>query len=231
MSNIRPSAIILLSSGLDSSVNLFAAQREYDVKLALTMDYGQRAAVKELESSENLCKSLGVKFQRIDLPWFQNLGTSALLSETRDLPQGTDVHLDSLSVSQQTAQKVWVPNRNGIFLQIAAGFAEALEASEVIVGFNSEEAATFPDNSHDFMKATDKALFYSTQNHVTITCFTAEMNKSQIVRYGIQLGVPFQKLWPCYFGQAQWCGVCESCQRFKRALELNGIDLFSKVGA
>ncbi|HPI39837.1 MAG TPA: 7-cyano-7-deazaguanine synthase, partial [Pseudobdellovibrionaceae bacterium] len=69
----------------------------------------------------------------------------------------------------------------------------------------------------------DRALFYSTQNHVEIRCFTVDMNKEHIVKLGTKLQVPWRHLWPCYFGEEQWCGTCESCQRFFRALQLNGI--------
>lgn len=124
-----------------------------------------------------------------------------------------------------TAQRVWVPNRNGIFLQIAGGFAEAMDANYVIVGFNAEEAATFPDNTKDFMEATDRSLFYSTQNHVKIFCYTVEMNKSQIIEFGKKLQIPWKNIWPCYFSNEKWCGQCESCLRFGNALKKNQIDL------
>lgn len=221
----RERAVVLLSSGLDSSVNLWAANKKYEVILALTIDYGQRAASKEIQSSQALCAQLKIPFKGLSLLWMKNFGGSALLDETLEVPQGPSVDINSLERSHETAQKVWVPNRNGIFLQIAAGFAESLRAKYVIVGFNAEEAATFPDNTKDFMEATDRSLFYSTQNHVQVKCFTADMTKTEIVQYGQNLGVPWENLWPCYFSYEKWCGTCESCQRFRRALAALSVNL------
>ena len=42
---------------------------------------------------------------------------------------------------------VWVPGRNIVFTAIANSFAESYGARIIIVGWDLEEAATFPDNS------------------------------------------------------------------------------------
>lgn len=139
------------------------------------------------------------------------------------VPTAQAVQIEDLTVSQKTAQAVWVPNRNGIFLNIAAGFAEGLGAQTVIPGFNAEEAATFPDNSAAFLKALEDSFSLSTANHVRVHCYSVEMTKTDIVREGRQLNLPFRDLWPCYFAGENWCGECESCQRFQRALQANGV--------
>jgi 7-cyano-7-deazaguanine synthase len=102
-------------------------------------------------------------------------------------------------------------------LTVAAGYAESLEASSVIVGFNREEAATFPDNSISYLVAIEKALFYSTKNHVKVICPTRTLDKKQIVRLAKERNFPFELLWSCYQNGNKMCGKCESCQRLKRA--------------
>ncbi|MGZ3775996.1 MAG: 7-cyano-7-deazaguanine synthase, partial [Pseudobdellovibrionaceae bacterium] len=62
-----------------------------------------------------------------------------------------------------------------------------------------------------------KALSYSTANHVTVGCYTAHLKKTDIVRLGQGLKIPWEMIWPCYFAGDQWCGQCESCLRAKRA--------------
>ncbi len=222
-------AVVLLSSGLDSSFNLYKAREQFKISLALTFDYGQLAAKREIESAKNLSHQLQVPHKVIDLTWFKEFTTTSLVSGS-GVPSGEDVQIDSLPRSLQTAKSVWVPNRNGIFLNIAAGFAEGLGASVVIPGFNFEEAQTFPDNSRAFLKVLDDSWAYSTETQVVTKCFSTEMNKTQIVSESLKIGVPLALLWPCYLGGESWCGACESCQRFKRAVEANGLSFDSLRG-
>lgn len=216
----KEKAVVLLSSGLDSSFNLYQALRHDDVVLALTFDYGQRAAPKELDRAAKLCKKLNVPHQIISLPWFSNFQSSSLINRSANIPSGNEIQIDDLKASEKSAKSVWVPNRNGIFLNVAAGFAEAAGAKYVIPGFNIEEAQTFPDNSAAYMKALDHSFSFSTANHIEVKCYSHNMNKTEIVREARKLGMDFNDLWPCYHDQTEWCGQCESCQRFQRALNM-----------
>lgn len=217
-------AVVLLSSGLDSTVNLYEAAKVGEVVLAVTFDYGQRAAIKEIEYSGKLTKELGIPHKVVVLDFFKDFGTSSLVDTSKKLPLNDDVSIDDLKVSQESAKSVWVPNRNGIFLNIAAGFAEALKADLVIPGFNLEEAATFPDNTQGFLDQLTQSFFFSTSNKVKAKCYTTHLNKTEIVKRGISLGVNFKNVWPCYQALAKPCGSCESCKRAKRAFEANGLE-------
>lgn len=221
---MKNKAIILLSAGLDSTVNLFAALRELDVELAITFNYGQRAAHKEIEKSKILASAAGVNHIVVDLPWLKPLGKSALTQNDGVIPKGRQIAMDNLSTSEKTARAVWIPNRNGVFLNIAASFAESLKAKYIVPGFNAEEASTFPDNSFDFIRATRKSLSFSTANQVEVKCYTISMTKPDIAKLGLDLQVPFQNIWPCYMDGDKWCGQCESCQRAKRAFKISRVD-------
>lgn len=218
-------SVVLLSSGLDSTVNLFEAKTRSEVVLALTFDYGQRAAPREIARAGELAKFAGVPHKVIELPWFADFTKSSLVNRDATVPTKSDVSIDDFNASTRTAKAVWVPNRNGIFLNIAAGFAEGLGAGWIIPGFNAEEAVTFPDNSEAFLQAATNSLGFSTSNKVQVTCFTTALDKTGIVKRGKDLGVPFKMIWPCYFGGENPCGECESCQRFKRALVAGGVTL------
>lgn len=220
---MKKKAVVLLSSGLDSTVNLYKALEQCEVVLALSFNYGQRASAKELESAKKICRQVKVEHKIVDLTWFKDFGKSSLLNAGA-VPVGNEVSIDDLSKSQSTAKSVWVPNRNGIFLNIAAGFAESLDAKYVIPGFNLEEATTFPDNSEAFLSSLTRSFSYSTSNQVEATCFTTGMNKTQIVELGESLYVPWHLTWPCYLAEEKWCGQCESCQRAKRAFVAAEVD-------
>ena len=216
-------SVVLLSAGLDSTVNFFEAREASEVVLALTFDYGQRAAAQEIRSAKKIASSQGVVHQVVELPFFKSWGGSSLTDSAKKIPVGSDVSIDDQVVSTETARSVWVPNRNGVFLNIAAGFAESLGADWIVPGFNKEEAATFPDNSQEFLDQMTRSLFYSTGNHVTAKCFTTNLDKTKIVKRAIDLKVDLRQIWPCYFNGASWCGECESCQRSRRALQAQGL--------
>lgn len=215
---MRFKTVVLLSSGLDSTVNFVQAYRDHEIKIALTFNYNQRAANREIEQSRKICERFGVRHNVIDLPWLADITTTSLVNKTQVVPTGSQLAIDDLKVSQESARAVWVPNRNGVFLNIAASFAEALGADCVVPGFNREEATTFPDNSSEYLSALDASFQFSTFARVRTLCFTQNMNKKEIVALGRQLGAPFELMWPCYFSGENICGECESCLRFRRAM-------------
>jgi 7-cyano-7-deazaguanine synthase len=216
---LSESSVVLLSSGLDSSVNFYEAmsRKNSKVLLCLTFNYGQRAAKKEIENAKKQCEFFGVAHKTIDLKWFSDFTNTSLVSSKMNIP--TQVKIENLKASQESAKAVWVPNRNGIFLNIAAGFAEGLGADNILVGFNKEEAATFPDNSQEYLETLNAAFEYSTANKIKVMCYTTDMDKTQIAKRAKELNVNFDLVWPCYMGGEKICGECESCSRYTRALK------------
>jgi 7-cyano-7-deazaguanine synthase len=217
-------SIVLLSSGLDSTVNLFLAHKRSQVVQTLTFNYGQRALAKEVECAKKLSDYLNISHAVIDLPWLKNIGNSSLNNIQFNVPTGKEVSINDPAVSTQTAKSVWVPNRNGVFLNIAACLAEAAGADQVIPGFNLEEATTFPDNSEAYMEAATTAFKFSTANGVKVVCHTVKMQKTEIMKIAIEEKVPLELIWPCYLSHQKWCGECESCLRTKRAMIQNNLD-------
>lgn len=215
-------SVVLLSAGLDSAVNLKQALDREGVALAVTFDYGQRAAAREAACAALMCDRLGVRHQLVPLPWLRELCQSALVSGGR-VPEVTASDLDSeLVTSGESARAVWVPNRNGAFVGIAAAFAESLGAEAVVAGFNAEEAATFPDNGAEFVAAANALLALSTRTGVKVRSYTQELAKTEIVRLGRQIGAPITSVWSCYLGYSEHCWRCESCARLERGLREAG---------
>lgn len=221
----KTSALVLFSSGLDSTVNLFWTIQNVKKVEAVTFLYGQRAQKSELRQAQKICRIYDIKHHVIHLPFISQFGGSSLTDKSKSIPTRKQVSMDDLKVSQKTAKSVWVPNRNGIFMNVAAGLAESRGLDMIIPGFNAEEAATFPDNSEAYLSKVEEALGYSTANQVKARCVTVKMNKTQIVKLGMKLNVPFELMWPCYFSEKKWCRQCESCQRSLRALHAAGLNL------
>jgi len=217
------SAIVLLSGGLDSAVNLKQALDDVGVAVAITFDYGHRAAQREAACAALMCQQLEVPHRLLRLGWLAEICATGLVDRGAPVPEMTAEGLEGPAVtSGETARAVWVPNRNGIFVNIGAAFAEALGADRVVAGFNAEEAATFPDNSAEFAAAATSALRLSTRTGVRVVSYTAELRKADIVRLGRQHGAPIPSVWSCYRGGAEHCGRCESCARLERALREAG---------
>jgi len=205
---------------LDSSANLAFAHHFDEPVLALTFDYGQKAAPREIKSATEFARSYGVPHRVMDLKWLGELGGSALTSSAQAIPSLNSSELDHLPTTQKTGASVWVPNRNGLFINVAAAIAESMGIQQVVVGFNKEEAATFPDNSSQFLGVATLALRYSTRNGVKVISYTELMVKTEIVEAlrGLPKAFPFDLVWSCYAGGDEPCGVCESCKRLERAV-------------
>lgn len=212
-------AVLLLSGGLDSAANLVLGGNQFRVCLALTIDYGQRGAQRETQKAKVLAERYGVEHITFDLGSFSGLiGAKSALLGGQDVPSPQS--LDDLSIITKTASAVWVPNRNGVLISLAAALAEGRGLNAVAVGFNAEEAVTFPDNTPDFMHAMTQSLRFSTSNHVEIISSTARLNKVEIVRELGRRDFQFELLWSCYHSAEYHCGQCESCQRLARALNV-----------
>lgn len=212
-------AIVLLSGGLDSGANLALAHARGWKCAALTVNYGQRAWEAERRAARALAEYYGAPVREVDLRFVGELGGSALTDSSITVPELERSRLDDMPVIRGTANAVWVPNRNGVLINLACAWAEAALAPRVLVGFNREEAATFPDNSRAFMDATNKALHFSTRGTVRVESLVVDMDKTEMVRELRRLTrpFPFDRVWSCYHSGERMCGRCESCQRFLRA--------------
>ena len=217
------SAIVLLSGGLDSAVNLKLAIEDRGVALALTFDYGQRAAQREAEAAALMCRQLHIPHRSVDLLWLGEIGRASLVDHTIAIPQLRPEDLGRPRVTGgETAKAVWVPNRNGVFVNIGAAFAESMGVETIVAGFNREEAATFPDNSAAFVSAANVALGYSTLNKPMLLSYTQDLAKAEIVATGRRVRAPIGSIWSCYHGGIEHCWQCESCARLERALRNAG---------
>lgn len=209
-------AVAILSGGLDSTVSVVLAKRAgIRFVRALFFDYGQRARSRERAASRAIAKRLGIPWQQIRLPWLAAVTSTGLVSGR--IPRIDSSKLDDLRAVRRSAAAVWVPNRNGVFLNIAAALAEGMGASLIVTGFDREEARTFPDNSTAYLHAANRAFRYSTANRVRARSFVAALDKRRIVERGRRAGAPLDLVWSCYEGGRRPCGRCESCARSRRA--------------
>lgn len=203
----RPKSIALVSGGLDSLVSLARASAERDVRLVLFFDYGQRARDSERVSAMSAANYYGIPFADVDIRWLEELAPAGM---RRSGPG---------DAAFRTLDDVWIPNRNGVFVNIAAAYAEGRGCDTVVTGFNREEAEEFPDNSAEYMARVNAALALSTRTEVRVESFTIDLAKREIIRLGLQLKAPLSIIWSCYRSAERMCGVCPSCARLRMALD------------
>lgn len=202
-------AVVLLSGGLDSyTAGALARAQGFDL-YALTVRYGQRHA-QEIAASRRVAAALGVVRQlEMDLD-LRGIGGSAL---TSDVPVPVDRDLADTSIPP-----TYVPARNTIFLSLALGWAEVLEARDLFIGVNALDYSGYPDCRPDFIAAFEQLASLATRAGVKGARFHVHtplitMTKAEIIRTGLALGLDYGLTHSCYApsDDGRPCGRCDSC--------------------
>jgi 7-cyano-7-deazaguanine synthase len=201
-------AVVLLSGGLDSTTTLAQALEDGCEVTAISFRYGQRHT-RELRSAEDVCKHYGVDHVIIDLDL--SSFRSALTREDIDVPMDREGKLD------EKIPITYVPARNIVFLSIAAGLCESIDADRIYIGANVVDYSGYPDCRPEFFEAFEAMISKGTKAGVEgnpIRIMTPIMNdsKADIVRRGKALGAPLHLTWSCYNGGDRACGHCDSCR-------------------
>ena len=215
-------AISVLSGGLDCTVATSVYAKDYEIH-AITFNYGQKAFKQELKAAKEICEKMGFTHTVIDLPWLAEISNSSL-NTSEDIPEVDLDDLDDLKKSTETANSVWVPARNTVFTSIAASFAESIGAEIIIVGWDKEEANTFPDNSKEYMEKFNELFEVGSPIAIEIKAPAIDLDKDEIVKLGSEVNAPMELSYSCYKGFDKHCGVCESCMRRKRGFKKAGIE-------
>jgi len=203
-------AVVLLSGGLDSYTAAAAARRE-DVELcALTFQYGQRHAV-ELDAARRVAAALGISRHLVMDLDLSAIGGSALTTAGAEIPKdGADT--GEIPVT-------YVPGRNTIFLAVAMGWAESLDASQIIIGVNAVDYSGYPDCRPEFIHAFEQLARVATRAGVeghpmAIRAPLLHLSKAEIIRLGVELGLDYGLSRSCYDPDASGAprGRCDSCR-------------------
>lgn len=190
-------AYLLLSGGLDSVTLLYELLASKVRVHALLVNYGQKH-VRELYFASTHCIQQGISKTMIDLHRITGIFKRSAL---------TDGESDS----------VIVPNRNMVFLSVAASMAASAGADEIFVACNKDDAAIFPDCRPEFIAAMNRAVAASGTS-VFINAPFLETTKKEIVQRGRALNIDFSQTYSCYVGQREPCGECLACKLRAEAL-------------
>lgn len=221
----QKSAVILLSGGLDSVVSI--KKSNCLVKLALIFDYGQNAFCEERNAAQKIADYYGFPLKIIKLDWFKDIISNGLTNSKKAFQIK---NFDDKNELKKSMESVWIPNRNALFINIAAAFCEAKNYNSVIIGANKEEAEFFKDNSKKFIDNCNELLTTSTNTVVDVVAPLINFSKNEIVKIALDENVPLELIYSCYKGKEKHCGLCESCLHLKNALLYNDReDLIQKI--
>ena len=211
-------AICILSGGMDSTLASYIAKNDGYEIIAVHFNYGQRTQDRELKAFRDICNDLDIleKYE-IDIPFFTQIGASALTDKTIDVPT---------SGVEAGVPITYVPFRNGIFLSITAAIAEKEGATAMYIGVVQEDSSGYPDCTDEFIADMKKAINQGTKKdtHIDILTPLVHLSKAQIVQEAMKLNVPLEHTWSCYKEEDEACGICDSCR-----LRLNGFKLANQI--
>lgn len=208
----QPTAVVLLSGGLDSMVTAALAREQGFVVHAVTIDYGQRHR-REIAAASAIAKELGVK-RHIQLELdMRSIGGSALTDDI-DVPKsgvGADIPV------------TYVPARNLVFLSLCVAAAEAAGSSDVFIGVNALDYSGYPDCRPEFISSFMETAQLGTKSGSEGGAFTVHaplqnMTKADIARECARLGMEPSLSWSCYdpTKEGRACGLCDSCRLRKK---------------
>ena len=205
---MQSKAVVLLSGGLDSATALALARARGFACYALSLDYGQRHAA-ELAAARGVASALGAVEHKVIALDLTQIGGSAL----------TDTAIAVPEVPTAGIPATYVPARNTVFLSLALGWAEVLDARDLFIGVNAVDYSGYPDCRPEYIAAFERLANLATRAGVEGSAFRVnapliDMSKADIIRQGIALGVDYSLTVSCYAADAQGraCGRCDACR-------------------
>jgi len=202
--------ILIYSGGLDSTTLLYKLINDGDEVSALSFDYGQRHK-KELDSARDICNKLGVAHRVVDISNMSELMQgSALTSKNIDVPEG---HYENISMKQTV-----VPNRNMIFISLAIATCVSQKFDRVALAVHAGDHAIYPDCRPEFIEKIDEVGRVANYESIGVYAPFLNISKTEIVKIGRTLAVPYELTWTCYKGLEEPCKKCGACVEREEAL-------------
>lgn len=217
----RPTAVVLLSGGMDSCVTAAIARETHDLAL-VHASYGQRTERRERQAFEDIADFYGVsKRLAVQLSHFAQIGGSALTDPSIAVPEGKI----GSAIGGNEIPPTYVPFRNAHFLAVAVSWAEVIEATAVFIGAVAEDSSGYPDCRPEYYRVFQQLVRAGTrpETHIEIVTPVIGMRKWEIVKRGLELRAPLDRTWSCYQFDDEACGVCDSCRLRLRAFAEAGV--------
>lgn len=216
---MTPMNVAIVSGGADSTVMLHFLVKDAKVTniQPVAFQYGQRHD-KELECAKfQALAATGNELKIIDLTEVgRMLQTSALTNSEVDVP-----HIKAVLGDPQPV--TYVPNRNMMFLSVAAAITEGLGGDRIFYGAQKHDMYGYWDTTPQFAKRMQDVFDLNRRSHISLVAPLLLYTKADVVRAGVRLGVDFAQTWSCYQGREKACGTCPTCAERLNAFKEVGI--------
>jgi 7-cyano-7-deazaguanine synthase len=215
------SVLAVCSGGLDSTTAAFwhARRRGQPVTL-MHIDYGQKAARREHLAVQQLGEALGAPVVVFPTDLWTKYATGSTLTDPDKQPHtgrygedGAELHHDLVNA------------RNFALTAFTTVLGDARDFHTICLGTNLTEASVYPDNNQQFMRLLQALMAYAAKpyHRITISQPVGTLMKQEIIRLGLELGVPYELTYSCYFGGDRHCGRCGSCYNRHLAFAMNNV--------
>ena len=216
-------AVVLCSGGLDSTVAAAEARAAGCELYLLSVNYGQRHAV-ELTHVPEIAAALGAKRHLVVDVNLRAIGGSSLTG-TIPVPKDRPDEVIGSGIPP-----TYVPARNTLFLALALGWAEVLEAEAIYFGANVLDYSGYPDCRPEFIQAFEELAKRATKagvegGTIRVVAPLLRMTKAEIIRRGVALKAPLHLTRSCYDpdDKGRACGRCDSCRLRRKGFAEAGV--------
>lgn len=223
-------ALVLSSGGCDSTTLVSLAVKNHGAENVITASlyYGQKHD-KELKCAQAVADYYHVRHIEEDISSVMKYAgdVCTLMKDSKEnIP--LESYAEQIEKNGEGRVSSYVPFRNGLFLSIAAAYADSLfpgEEVEIYYGAHADDAAgqAYADCSPEFAEAMDRAISIGTYEKIHVLRPLIHLNKAEVVKLGLELGTPYQLTTSCYNGGEKACGKCGTCIDRINAFKANHI--------
>lgn len=223
-------ALVLSSGGVDSTTCIGIAIDKYGKENVITASlyYGQKHD-KELECAKKIAEYYDIPHIEEDISNIMKYASNVctLIKGGNNIQHKS--YVEQIKANNEGRVDTYVPFRNGLLLSIATAYADSIfpnEEVEIYYGAHSDDACgnAYADCTTEFAEAMNKAINLGTYNKISVCSPLININKTEVVRTGLKLGVPYELTWSCYEGKEKQCGKCGTCIDRLKAFKENGVE-------
>jgi len=206
---------VLFSGGLDSAVLLALERRDHDVvwpvhvRAGLAWEDAESAAIAALLSRPPFAGRVRP--------------VSTLSVDMRDVyPASHWAVLGQPPAFDTPDEDVYLEGRNIVLVAKASVLCARLGVGRLALG--PLAGNPFPDATPEFFHTMSQAMSLGLDRSIEIATPLTELHKADVIRLGLELGVPLELSRSCMFPSDRHCGECSKCRERRDAFIAAGVE-------
>lgn len=223
-------AVVLLSGGIDSSVCLAIACRDYERVIPVHLQYGQQTEQLELRMADWQIQNIDRQHPDTEIYGMEVIDYGSVFSHFSEGVADREKDFGEM-VEPDGRSSGYVPMRNLHFIATAAAVADRENACAVFHGAQGGDEEDYPDCRPRFMDSAAGAISRSVPDHRMLELKTPLIHrtKDEVISLGKDLGVSFEHTYSCYtavesLSNPEPCLNCPACEERQEAFEKAGVE-------